>query len=334
MAIQTREIEVADGAHVVKFYEHDSELIGAVGPYLAAAIQAGAVAVMIATGPHRHAIELMLEEEGIDPAEAKAAGRLVSLDAASTLSEFRTAGRIDHDAFHEVIGGVVRSAASAGRPLRAYGEMVALLWDAGEVLAAIELETLWHELGLQLPFTLFCSYRAASVADRQHASALQQVCHLHSSVLGSPADAEAAESAGDCRQAGISARFAAAPDSPGCARHLVVDALRRWGAPDTLVNDVALLVSELATNAVRHAGSAFSVTLHLSATTLRIAVHDGMPLAGTVADAWLVLQPLHGLSLVDALSTCWGVEDTPGGKLVWAELACQPSVLAEPWPAP
>jgi DcmR-like sensory protein/histidine kinase-like protein len=319
MAVQVRDIEIVDGAHVVKFYEHDAELVAAAGPYLAAAIHAGEVAVMIATEPHRRAFESALEAEGIDVVQAKAEGTLLTRDAAATLSEFRAGGKIDHGDFREVIGGVIRSAAASGRLVRAYGEMVALLWDAGDVLAAIELETLWHELAAELPFTLFCSYPAASVAGDEHAEALAQVCHLHSSVL-SPTVEHPPRSTAAIAQTGISAMFGSEPDSPGAARRLVVDALHRWGAANTLVNDVALLVSELATNAVRHAHSSFSVTVRASGSTLRVAVHDAVPLAGTVSQAWLIPEPLHGLSLVDALCTCWGVEDTPSGKLVWAEL--------------
>ena len=77
----------------------------------------------------------------------------------------------------------MRDAAASGRRVRAYGEMVALLWDAGDVLGAIELETLWHELGRELSFSLFCSYPASSVSGPEHAQALHQVCHLHSAVL-------------------------------------------------------------------------------------------------------------------------------------------------------
>jgi hypothetical protein len=319
MAVQARDIEIADGAHVVKFYENDAELVAAAGPYLAAATHADEVALMIATEPHRRAFESALEAHGVDVEGAKAQGRLLSLDATTTLSKFRAGGRIDHDAFHEVIGGVLRRAAATGRPIRAYGEMVALLWDAGDALAAIELEKLWHELGHELPFTLFCSYPTASVAADERAQALAQVCHLHSSVL-SPTAGQGAPSAAASAQTGISGAFDADPDSPAMARHLVGDALRRWGTANWLVNDVALVVSELATNAVRHADSSFSVSVRASGSTLRVAVRDDAPLAATEPEAWLIPEPLHGLSLVGALCSRWGVEDTRHGKLVWAEL--------------
>jgi anti-sigma regulatory factor (Ser/Thr protein kinase) len=121
--------------------------------------------------------------------------------------------------------------------------------------------------------------------------------------------------------------FAAERDSPGRARHLVVGTLRQRGHDDDiLVEDTALIVSELATNAVVHAGSPFSVTVHVNDSTLRVAVQDARPLAATVSEEGLIEEGLiprtgHGLGLIDEISTRWGVESTPGGKVVWAELS-------------
>jgi anti-sigma regulatory factor (Ser/Thr protein kinase) len=125
------------------------------------------------------------------------------------------------------------------------------------------------------------------------------------------------------------AEFAAERDSPGRARHLVVAALREWGHDETLVENAALVLSELATNAVVHAGSPFSVTVHVNDSTLRVAVRDARPLAATVSEEGLIEEGLiprtgHGLGLIDEISTRWGVESTPDGKVVWAELPCEP----------
>lgn len=320
MAIDMRDAAAGEDAHVVKFYENDAELVQAVAPYLAAAIRADEVVVVIATGAHRRAFESVLDDDGLDLEQARADGRLLCLDAAATMSTFTTNAKIDRGAFREIIGGVIRCAAATGRPVRAYGEMVALLWDAGDVLAAIELEMLWNELARELPFSLFCSYPTASVAGSEYADALHHVCDLHSSVLSPSGDDEAQGSVSACAQTGISAAFPGERDSPGRARRLVVDALRRWGAREALVNDVALVVSELSTNAVRHARSPFSVTVRAHGATLHVAIQDGQALLSTLPDGGLVPQPLHGLSLIDGLSNEWGFEDTHEGKVVWAEL--------------
>ncbi len=136
----------------------------------------------IATEEHRQAFADFLERDGVDLDDARARGTLVLLDAAATMAAFIDDGQIDHGAFHAAVGGLIRGAGGGGRRVRAYGEMVALLWDAGDVLAAIELECLWNDLRRELPFSLFCAYRAASVAGSELTTALHDVCSLHSTV--------------------------------------------------------------------------------------------------------------------------------------------------------
>jgi MEDS: MEthanogen/methylotroph, DcmR Sensory domain/Histidine kinase-like ATPase domain len=336
MAVGTREDSIATDAHVVHFYEHDAQLVAAVGPYLLAAVQTGDTAIMIATEPHRNAIEATLEADGIDLSQAAADGRLLALDAASTLAMLMCDGKIDREAFQEVIGGVMRrTAAASGRAVRAYGEMVSLLWDDGNVLAALELEALWNELGRELPFTLFCSYPATSVAGSEHAQALHHVCHLHSSVLtAAPVVSLTIEdrlSADSSTERAVRASLAPEPGAPAHARHLVADMLRRWGYGDRVVDDVTLVVSELTSNAVRHAQSQFSIEVEVQeGSALRVAVEDRMPLAASMPNGGLIPQPLHGLSLIEALCAGWGVQRTRDGKIVWAELACEAPEGAAP----
>jgi hypothetical protein len=332
MAIHMQDIELVTNDHVVHFYEHDAELVGAVVPYLAEAARADEVAIVIATEAHRHTFQAELEANGVDLIEV--GDRLLWLDAATTLAAFTLDGQIDRDAFHEVIGALVRTAAESGRAIRAYGEMVALLWDDGQVLAAVELETLWNELAHELPFSLFCAYPTASVSGSEQAEALRHVCQLHSYVHGPMAEADersadpgfesavAIEVAAEfpVQPIEVTAEFPAERDSPGRARRLVVAALREWGYDRELLDDVALVVTELASNAVLHAGTRFSVSVRTRDSMLRVAVGDGVPPQATARDGGLIKRPQHGLDLIDALATSWGVERVSGGKVVWAEL--------------
>jgi hypothetical protein len=92
--------------------------------------------------------------------------------------------------------------------------------------------------------------------------------------------------------------------------------LNAWGAGD-LAGDVALVVTELAANAIVHARSAFTVILSVHDDLLRISVRDAAPLDG----AGLRAAPLHGLAVVDALASRWGVESLGNaGKTVWVDL--------------
>ena len=278
---------------------------------------------MIATEPHRRAFEAALEAHGVDVGRAKAEGTLLSLDAATTLSEFRGGGKIDHDAFHDVIGGVVRSAAACGRPVRAYGEMVALLWDAGDVLAAIELERLWNELGPELPFTLFCSYPAASVAgpDTPTRWPRSATCIRRCSaprLRGDKASQRGRRADGHQRRLSAPSRQLARP----ARARLVADALRRWGT-DEHARQRRRAGGERAGNErgapcpARRSRSRTRVRLEL-----RVAVDDAVGLATEpgLADPAAAAR----FEPVDALCTCWGVDGHARREVVWAELPYDP----------
>ena len=113
--------------------------------------------------------------------------------------------------------------------------------------------------------------------------------------------------------------FALSGDAPAAARHFAVDAVRRLGAAD-LADDTALVVTELAANAIVHAQTGFTVDLSAGPDVLRITVRDASPLPPASA-ADLPALPLHGLGAVDALASRWGVERLGhSGKLVWVEL--------------
>jgi anti-sigma regulatory factor (Ser/Thr protein kinase) len=296
------------GDHVVQFYESDAELVAGAGSYLSDAAEAGAVGIVIATEAHREAFETRLRDAGVDVAAARDEGTLVLLDAAATLARFMRDGCVDRDAFFEVIGGVVHAAAATGRPVRAYGEMVALLWEAGDVMAAIDLETLWNELGGEVPFSLYCAYRSESVSGHQHADALERVCHLHSAVVPVP-------------PVETTWQFAAEPTAPADARRLLVDALQGTVHDDDLLDDAQLVVAELAANAVVHARLPFSVSIRSDDSTLRILVRDRSQVVPVVRDDVPKRLSGRGLRLVTSLASRWGVDVGPNGKVVWAEFA-------------
>lgn len=312
MAVASVAPGVGPRDHVVQFYRDEEELTGQAGGYLLDAVRDGGAAVVIATRAHRLAFEAQLAGAGIDVAAARACGTYLDFDAEQTLDRFTDGGSVDPARFDAVIGGVIRQAVAGGRPVCAYGEMVALLWDAGLVAAAIELEALWNELGRQQPFSLYCAYPAASVAGKSRAAAFAEVCGLHGAVIGgSPAGGGAA--------AGQAWELAASLESVTQARHLVTAAMHEGGAGH-LAADAALVVTELAANAVVHARSGFTVTLTTGEDTVRIDVRDAVPLPA--GDTGLPAEPLHGLGAVAAMAARWGVSEvTGGGKDVWAELS-------------
>lgn len=111
--------------------------------------------------------------------------------------------------------------------------------------------------------------------------------------------------------------IAPVPEQVGYVRRQTRLVLRLWRLTD-LSSAVEVLVSELATNAVRHARTVFTVTALWDGRTLRVEVSDASPSAPRP-------QPADGpdregglgLLLVDAIATDWGVDLDGQGKTVW-----------------
>ena len=153
-----------------------------------------------------------------------------------------------------------------------------------------------------------------------------QVRRMHREVSGAePPGAPGAGAQGAVRT------FAFSRDAPAAARHFAVAALRRWGIAG-LADDVALVVTELAANAVRHARSGFTVILSRPSRpscpsrpdVVRVSVRDASPLPPSDvygSGSPLPVTPLHGLGAVNAMASHWGVESLgSSGKTVWVEL--------------
>ena len=300
------------GQHVVQFYSHDQELADRVSDYLRGALEDGGVAIVIATAAHTKAFAERMTAAGVDLAQAARDGTYLALDAAEMVAGLMAADGSelpDQAGFDRVVGGLISAAARGGGPVRAYGEMVALLWDTGLVDAAIRLEGMWNQLGRRHAFSLFCGYSAGSVAAVGQCDAFAEVCRLHQEIVVS------STAAGP----GAMRTFAFDAEAPAAARHFAVGVLDRWGAGD-LWDDVALVVTELAANAIVHARTGFTVTMSAPEDLIRISVRDARPLPGG-ASGEFSREPMHGLAAVDALASQWGVESLgPAGKAIWVEL--------------
>jgi anti-sigma regulatory factor (Ser/Thr protein kinase) len=117
----------------------------------------------------------------------------------------------------------------------------------------------------------------------------------------------------------FSASFPGTPAGARAARHFVRDAL---SASDHQVRDtILLLTSELATNAVLHAGSKFEVAIEsLENGSVRVAVTDDDPKVPQPGAAPPDGLTGRGLDVVDALASAWGVDSHRHRKVVWFEV--------------
>lgn len=303
--------------HSVSFYDHDHEVVELVARFAADALGLDERVVIVATPAHRSGIDELLGFLDVDAAHERAAGRLVVLDAATTLATFLVDGAPDPDLFAASIGGVLDEASAGGATVRVFGEMVGLLWEAGNVTGALELETLWNDLIERRRFELLCAYSTASLGTVRLAD-LGGICARHTRLL--PPPSYQAGRHGETSGPLLSHVFLPVPEAVAAVRHFVTGILERWQEED-LASDAALVASELATNAVLHADSPFRVSVDRSIGVVCVAIQDvhlgraeqRQSVAGAVSG--------RGMAIVEAVARRWGCDALPGGKVVWAELS-------------
>jgi hypothetical protein len=146
--------------HAVKFYESRESLCRIVAEFLGEGLLTQQPALIIATPEHRAGILAELRLRHFDVEGTQAAGDLLLLDADETLATFMVDGMPDADLFFatatSALARVCRGRTSC--TTRAYGEMVDVLWKAGQDVAAIRLEMLWNKLAMTDDFALLCGY--------------------------------------------------------------------------------------------------------------------------------------------------------------------------------
>ncbi|MGE3404447.1 MAG: MEDS domain-containing protein [Vicinamibacterales bacterium] len=146
--------------HAVQFYESADALCRLVGRFIGDGLERGAAAALMVTPDHAGRITACLREAGLDVDALTRDGALVIVDAQEMLDRFMVDGMPNPGAFRRAVGGLFRDLrrARGDRAIRAYGELVDVLWKERREAAAIRLETLWNALAESDRFDLSCGY--------------------------------------------------------------------------------------------------------------------------------------------------------------------------------
>ena len=174
--------------HAVHFYEGSASLCRIVSGFLAGGLRAGQPAIIIATPQHREDILSNLRTHSINVEQARRVGELVVLDVDDTLGAFMLDGTPDAALFDTYMSTILTQVMRV-RPratIRAYGEMVDVLWKAGRCEAAIKLETRWNALASKHPFSLLCGYSIGQFYKQP--DFFTHVCGQHDAVIDSDVD--------------------------------------------------------------------------------------------------------------------------------------------------
>jgi hypothetical protein len=169
--------------HAVRFYEDSDSLCRIVGEFIGSGLEQGEPAVVIATPAHTLAIDECLRARRLDVDALKRLGDYITVDASEALGMFMDDALPNSRAFRHNMSQTIRLA-SRGREnvtVRAYGEMVDLLWKDGLEAAAIRLETLWNELANAHDFKLLCGY---AMGNFYKGAAIEDIKGQHSHLVG------------------------------------------------------------------------------------------------------------------------------------------------------
>jgi len=176
--------ELAPCEHLLQLYEDDGTFLDTLESYVRDGLVVGDAVVVICTTRHARHLSKRLRALGVDIEKESRSRRLILMNAESTLQSFvGEDGWPNDDRFYEVIGKILRRArGKENRRVRAFGEMVAVLWDRGQNAATVRLEYLWNRLSREEEFKLFCAYPKAGFTDYALKS-LQDICAAHSRVI-------------------------------------------------------------------------------------------------------------------------------------------------------
>jgi hypothetical protein len=165
--------------HCVQIYEDDGVFLDALEGFVAGGIRQGDAIILIATPLHLHGLKCRLEQNGFDVNAAIARDQYIALDARETLAKFMVNGWPDDELFAKLIDDLLARGRARHRRVRAFGEMVAMMWADGLCGATVRLEHLWARLCAEKEFSIFCAYPKTGFTENA-TEAISSVCAAHS----------------------------------------------------------------------------------------------------------------------------------------------------------
>jgi hypothetical protein len=174
--------EIAPCDHVVQIYENDDVFLDLLNGFVGGGISTGDSVVVIATAMHLKALHTRLESAGFIVAKLQQTNQYIPLDAEETLSRFMVNDWPDENLFNQVVTDLISRAKSDRRQVRAFGEMVAILWAKGQIGATVRLEHLWNKFCENEAFCLFCAYPQIGFTGDASESVMH-ICGAHSKMI-------------------------------------------------------------------------------------------------------------------------------------------------------
>lgn len=176
--------EIAPCQHLVQIYEDEGVFLDTLEGFVSGGLKAGESVILITTVAHLNALEERLKADGLDVEAARSQDQYIALAAEEALAKFMVRDWPDDKLFLQFVSDLLTCARTGGRKVRAFGEMVAVLWAQGATGATVRLEHLWQALCQSEGFSLFCAYPKIGFTQNVVES-INEICAAHTQVLPS-----------------------------------------------------------------------------------------------------------------------------------------------------
>lgn len=176
--------EIAPCDHILQIYEDDDAFIETLLGFVTSGLNSGDAVIIIATTEHLSVLNQRLRSQGFDLFSLALKDQYIPLNAEETLSQFMINGWPDENLFYHLIADLLLRARKKDRKVRAFGEMVAVLWSQGHSGATVQLEHLWTRFCQSEQFSVLCAYPKVGFTDDLNES-LAKICECHSKMIDS-----------------------------------------------------------------------------------------------------------------------------------------------------
>jgi len=174
--------EIAPTEHVVQIYENDEKFLDLLLGFVLTGISSNECTIVIGTSTHLASLNEKLALQGLNIVKIIEDGCYLPMDAEDALSKFMVNGWPDENLFNNLVSNLISGAKREGKSVRAFGEMVAILWAKGQVGATVRLEQLWNKFCANEAFCLFCAYPQSGFS-QDASESLAHICHAHAKMI-------------------------------------------------------------------------------------------------------------------------------------------------------
>ena len=171
------------GNHIVQVCQNETSQAEAVTHYIKEGLLNDEAVIVFARPALRQAVISKMDGLGLDVQNFKSQGQIKFFDAEFLLSSFLIEGELEEPAFQEFIGLPIQAAQLKFGKVRAFGEMVDVLWKEGQHDTAIQLEDLWNNLSKKQEFSLLCTYSLDSLNPNAYDDSLERICNRHTHLI-------------------------------------------------------------------------------------------------------------------------------------------------------